>query len=86
MKTSVFIDTYLFRDDEGGYVLKNAPYPLLNADYTCFVYEERLKACREYHHTNRKNIHGILNLTLQNTLVCPAVNEIFKDFSKEFRK
>lgn len=31
-------------------------------------------------------MHGILNLTLQNTLVCPADNEIFKDFSKEFRK
>lgn len=86
MKTSAFIDTYLFRDDEGDYVLKSSPCPFLNTDNTCFVYEERPKACREYPHTNRKNMHGILNLTLQNTLVCPAVNEIFKDFSKEFRK
>ncbi|MFD2036155.1 YkgJ family cysteine cluster protein [Belliella marina] len=86
MKSSEFIDTYLFRDDDGDYVLKSSPCPFLNADNTCFVYQERPKACREYPHTNRKNMHGILNLTLQNTLVCPAVFEIFQDFGKDFRK
>ncbi|MCH7399506.1 YkgJ family cysteine cluster protein [Belliella sp. DSM 107340] len=86
MKSSDFIDTYLFRDDEGDYVLKSSPCPFLNEDNTCFVYQERPKACREYPHTNRKNMQGILNLSLQNTLVCPAVFEIFQDFGKEFRK
>ena len=86
MKSSDFIDTYLYRDDEGDYVLKSSPCPFLNDDNTCFVYQERPKACREYPHTNRKNMQGILNLSLQNTLVCPAVFEIFQDFGKDFRK
>jgi uncharacterized protein len=80
MKPSEFIDTYLHRDEVGDYVLNLSPCPFLNEDNTCLVYAERPKACREYPHTNRKNIHGILNLTLRNTLVCPAVFEIFQDF------
>ncbi|TVP44133.1 MAG: YkgJ family cysteine cluster protein [Mongoliibacter sp.] len=86
MKPSVFVDTYLLLDEEGDYVLKTSPCPFLNKDNTCLVYEERPKACREYPHTNRKNMHGILSLTLRNTLVCPAVFEIFQDFDKDFRK
>lgn len=86
MKSSAFIDEYLHRDEDGDYVLNSAPCPFLNQDNTCLVYEDRPKACREYPHTNRKNMHGILNLTLRNTLVCPAVFEIFQDFNKDFRK
>lgn len=86
MRASEFIDAYLYMDEEGDYVLQSNPCPFLNEDNTCLVYEERPKACREYPHTNRKNMRGILNLTLQNTLVCPAVFEIFQDFNKEFRK
>ncbi|AGA79533.1 YkgJ family cysteine cluster protein [Echinicola vietnamensis] len=86
MKSSEFIDAYLHRDEEGDFVLNSAPCPFLGDDNKCFVYESRPKACREYPHTNRKNMHGILGLTLKNTLVCPAVHEIFQVFSKEFRK
>lgn len=86
MKPSTFLDTYLRLDEDGDYILQSAPCPFLNADNTCLVYEDRPKACREYPHTNRKNMHGILNLSLKNTLVCPAVLEIFKDFQKDFRK
>lgn len=83
MKSSEFIDTYLHRDEVGDYVLNAAPCPFLNKDNTCLVYAERPKACRDYPHTNRKNMHGILNLTLRNTLVCPAVFQIFQEFGKE---
>ncbi len=86
MKSSEFIDTYLHLDADHDYVLNVSPCPFLNEDNTCFVYEERPKACREYPHTNRKNMHGILNLTLRNSLVCPAVFEIFQEFGKVFRK
>jgi len=86
MKSSEFIDTYLKVDEDGDYVLQSSPCPFLNEDNTCLVYEDRPKACREYPHTNRKNMHGILNLTLRNTLVCPAVFQIFQDFGKEFKK
>ncbi|WP_332911960.1 YkgJ family cysteine cluster protein [Algoriphagus boritolerans] len=53
------------------------PCPFLGADNKCLVYEDRPKACREYPHTNRKNMLGILDLSLKNTLVCPAVSKIF---------
>ncbi|MBD8490709.1 YkgJ family cysteine cluster protein [Echinicola sp. CAU 1574] len=86
MKPSSFIDTYLHRDEEGDFVLNSSPCPFLGDDNKCFVYDARPKACREYPHTNRKNMHGILNLTLRNTQVCPAVHEIFQEFSKDFRK
>lgn len=86
MKSSEFIDTYLHQDEEGDFVLNSAPCPFLNTDNTCLVYEDRPKACREYPHTNRKNMHGILNLTLQNTLVCPAVFKIFQQIGSDYRK
>jgi uncharacterized protein len=86
MKPSDFVKQYLYTDDDGDCVLKSTPCPFLNDDNKCLVYEERPKACKEYPHTNRKNMRGILNLTLQNTLVCPAVFEIFQDFGKDFRK
>ncbi len=86
MKSSEFIDEYLLRDSDGDYVLRSAPCPFLGADNRCLVYEDRPKACREYPHTDRKNILGILDLSLKNTLVCPAVLKIFCQIGKEYRK
>lgn len=86
MKSSQFIETYLQRDEEGDYVLKSAPCPFLGSDNKCLVYEDRPKACREYPHTDRKNMLGILDLTLRNTLVCPAVFKIFYEIGKDYRK
>ena len=86
MKSSAFIGEYLHRDEEGDYVLNFSPCPFLGRDNKCLVYEERPKACREYPHTNRKNIQGILELSLQNTLVCPAVFKIFEQIGENYRK
>ena len=78
MKSADFITEYLHKDDEGDYVLNYAPCPFLGFDNKCIVYESRPKACREYPHTNRKRMNQILKLTLTNSQVCPAVNEIMK--------
>lgn len=86
MKPKAFEEEYLYLDEEGDYVLKSSPCPFLNQDNTCLVYKDRPKACREYPHTNRKNIQGILDLTLKNTLVCPAVFKIFQQIGKDYRK
>lgn len=86
MKNSQFIDEYLHRDEDGDFVLNHSPCPFLNDDNKCLVYDSRPKACREYPHTNRKNMHGILNLTLKNTLVCPAVFKIFTEIGKDYMK
>ena len=76
LKQGEFEMMYLRIDEDNDYVLKSSPCPFLNDDNTCFVYDVRPQACREYPHTNRKNMQQILNLTQSNTLVCPAVSKI----------
>jgi len=86
MKNSQFINEYLHRDEDGDFVLNSSPCPFLNEDNKCLVYDSRPKACKEYPHTNRKNMNGILNLSLKNTLICPAVFKIFLEIGKDYRK
>lgn len=72
-----FIQDYLHMDDEADYVLNSAPCPFLELDTNaCSIYEIRPLACREYPHTDRKNMHQILDLTQKNMDICPAVVEI----------
>lgn len=77
-----FHDKYLRTDEDGDFVLTQAPCPFLLDDNTCEVYDVRPKACREYPHTNRKRMHQILNLTLKNAGICPAVDEILGKLDK----
>lgn len=76
IRPSELVEKYLQLDADGHYVLHTAPCPFLGTDNYCSVYEARPLACREYPHTNRKNFHQILNLTLKNTEICPATLEI----------
>ncbi len=76
VKQSSFMETYLRVDEDGDNVFRQMPCPFLEADNKCRVYEYRPKACREYPHTDRKKFHQILDLTLKNTYVCPAVIDI----------
>jgi Fe-S-cluster containining protein len=74
---SEFINKNLRLDEENDFVLKTSPCLFLLDDNTCSIYEVRPKACREYPHTDRKNMYQILNLTYTNSLICPAVAKIF---------
>lgn len=76
MSTGTFMKKYVQMDEDGDFVFKAVPCPMLQEDNKCSVYEDRPKACREYPHTNRKDMHKILDLTAKNALVCPAVEEI----------
>jgi Fe-S-cluster containining protein len=76
MKPGDFIVKYLRIDEDRDYVLQSSPCPFLGDDNYCQVYKDRPKACREYPHTDRKKVVQIMELTLKNTLVCPAVFEI----------
>jgi uncharacterized protein len=80
------IKTYLHKDEEDDYVLNSAPCTFLGADNYCSVYEFRPLACREYPHTDRKNMFQILDLTHKNRLICPAVNTVVENLAlnKEF--
>ncbi|MCA6364040.1 MAG: YkgJ family cysteine cluster protein [Bacteroidetes bacterium] len=73
MKPGAFIEKYLHLDEDGDYVLNSAPCPFLDAENYCLVYADRPKACREYPHTDRKRVYQIADLTMRNTMVCPAV-------------
>lgn len=76
MRPGDFIEKYLRVDEDGDYVLKSSPCPFLDEDNYCRVYEDRPRACREYPHTDRKKMVQITELTLKNTIVCPAVFEM----------
>lgn len=77
MRPSEFTTRYLHIDEDNDWVLNQSPCAFLNLDDNkCSIYEYRPKACREYPHTDRKNMTQILDLTFQNTLVCPAVAEM----------
>ena len=72
MKIGDFVEQYLKVDEDEDYVLQSSPCPFLGVDNYCSIYEVRPKACCEYPHTDRKNFHQILPLTLKITAVCPA--------------
>jgi uncharacterized protein len=79
MKDAAFIDQYLRTDEEGDMVLQVVPCPFLGVDNYCGIYENRPKACREYPHTDRVKQKQILDLTIKNEKICPAVELILKD-------
>ncbi|MDD4149186.1 MAG: YkgJ family cysteine cluster protein [Bacteroidales bacterium] len=80
LKTSDFISQYLKIDEDKDYVFKTMPCPFLMDDNYCMVYKSRPKACREYPHTNQKNVKSILSVCVKNIETCPVVKEIFESF------
>ena len=76
MRPGDFIEKHLLMDNEGHYIFTHAPCPMLEDDNACSIYEIRPRACREYPHTDRRNMKGILQLTLKNIEICPAVYEM----------
>jgi hypothetical protein len=83
IKPGDFLQRYLEMDEEGDFVLKQAPCPFLDNMNKCTIYEHRPTACKEYPHTNRKKMQQILGLTFRNTLVCPAVLKIVENIKEK---
>ncbi len=86
MKASDFEAKFLRVDEDNDKVLQNLPCFFLNQDNTCSIYEVRPKACREFPHTDRKKIYQINNLTLKNTVICPAAYEFVELLKKNLGK
>jgi Fe-S-cluster containining protein len=76
IRPSELTQKYLHIDEDGDWVLNQSPCTFLDEENKCRIYEVRPKACREYPHTDRKNMSQILDLTYRNTLVCPVVAKI----------
>lgn len=70
------MEEYVVRDEDGDLVFNQTPCPFLGSDNHCSIYDVRPNACREYPHTNRKKMHQILDLTVANAAICPAVAKI----------
>lgn len=83
MSTTDFMHAFIKTDEDGDLVFKNMPCPFLGEDNYCGVYESRPKACREYPHTDQKNIRGILSVCVKNTETCPAVFYIFESIQEK---
>ncbi len=82
VKENTFIERYLRIDEDRDYVLKSSPCPFLDlTDNSCMIYSYRPLACSEYPHTDRKNMTQILDITLRNTAICPAVASIAMDIA-----
>lgn len=86
MKQADFEAKFLRVDEDQDKVLQNLPCFFLDDDNTCSIYDVRPKACREYPHTDRKKIYQINNLTIQNTLICPATYVFVEKMRKVLEK
>lgn len=86
MKPADFEAKFLRVDEDQDKVLQKLPCFFLNDDNTCSIYDVRPKACREYPHTDRKKIYQINNLTIQNTLICPATYVFVEKLKKVLEK
>ncbi|MEL1240774.1 YkgJ family cysteine cluster protein [Flavobacterium flavipallidum] len=83
LKPQQFIEQYLRVDEDNDYVLQTVPCAFLDTDNTCFIYDVRPKACREFPHTDRKKFQQITNITLKNIPICPAVYNIVEEMKKK---
>lgn len=85
MRPAIFAERFLTTDEDGDHVFRETPCPFLMPDNYCSVYEHRPKACREYPHTDRSRFYQVLDLTLKNTEVCPAVLDIARLLGKHYQ-
>ncbi len=86
MKSGKFEDEFLRVDEDGDFVLKSSPCYFLGKDNKCSIYDVRPLACREYPHTDRKNMFQILDLTAKNVEICPAVAKIVTEMEGNVKK
>lgn len=81
---SELIRDYLTMDEDGDFVFRSAPCPMLLEDNRCKVYAHRPEACRDYPHTRRKNMIDVFDITLKNAAICPAVGPIIERAAASF--
>lgn len=83
LKPGDFTQKFLKIDEDGDFVLQKSPCFFLDSENYCTIYDSRPNACREYPHTDRKKMIQIMDLTYQNTLICPAVLKITEKVKRE---
>lgn len=86
LKPADVVSKYMKLDADGDYVFVSSPCPFLEHDNRCKVYDDRPKACREYPHTDRSKFYQLLDITLKNTTVCPAVFAVVEKMKSTIKK
>lgn len=86
LSPAAFEQKYLRTDEDQDKVLRQLPCPFLGSDNYCSIYDVRPKACREFPHTDRKKIYQINNLTIKNTLICPAAFDFVEKLQQNLNK
>jgi Fe-S-cluster containining protein len=84
-KPSIFAEQYLKIDEDNDYVFKQIPCVFLGNDKHCTVYSHRPNACREFPHTQQRNILQKLKITYLNTTICPAVSLIVDGLKEKYK-
>lgn len=78
MREGAFIETYLRLDEDGDYVVKSSPCPFLGSDNFCGIYDVRPSDCARYPYTDEDVLLKRPQLTLKNSMVCPAVHYVLE--------
>jgi Fe-S-cluster containining protein len=85
MREAEFTAKYLRIDEDGDFVFKQMPCPFLKEDNYCSVYSSRPNACREYPHTQQRNIAQKIPITYLNSMICPAVAVIVEKLKVRYK-
>lgn len=85
LKPSIFAEQYLKIDEDNDYVFKQMPCMFLGNDKYCSVYQDRPNACREFPHTQQRNILQKLKITYLNTTICPAVAIVVEGLKEKYK-
>lgn len=86
IKPSMVVESYLRQDEEKDWVFRKIPCPFLGVDNLCAIYESRPLACKEYPHTDRSRFYQLLDLSLKNASVCPAVCLVIEDLMQLYNR
>ena len=78
-----FTERYLYRDEEGEYLMNEAPCPFLGSDNKCLIYEDRPAACANFPHTTHRKMHKHLNTAGHNYDRCPIVYTVLERLKQD---
>ncbi len=84
---NVLFEKYIEMDEDGDFVFKMQPCPMLNLkDNKCSIYEMRPLACRSFPHTNMPKMEAYSDLLEINYDICPIVSNIVDEIELEINK
>jgi Fe-S-cluster containining protein len=78
LRESEFIDRYLKVDEEGDFVTRSSPCPMLGEDNRCSIYEDRPSDCRRFPYTDEDVILKRSRITLENVRFCPITYRVME--------